>query len=117
MAEPAAGSTPSRMTQSRHRPATHIAVAKPVSTPIGLCGAAVMPLAARAQQVERVRRIGVLMNTQESDPEWRRETAAFVKQIKTLGWTEGGNVLIDYRFWSRGHQPHGGLRQTSQRRA
>jgi putative ABC transport system substrate-binding protein len=56
------------------------------------------PLAARAQQVERMRRIGVLMNTQESDPEWRRETAAFVKQIETLLWNVGSNVLIDYRF-------------------
>jgi putative ABC transport system substrate-binding protein len=63
-----------------------------------LGGAAAWPLKAQAQQSERMRRIGVLMNTQESDPEWRRESAAFVKQIEALGWTEGSNVLIDYRF-------------------
>ena len=52
-----------------------------------LGGAAVAwPLAARAQQPERMRRIGVLMGWPESDPEARSELAAFVQELQKLGW-------------------------------
>jgi putative tryptophan/tyrosine transport system substrate-binding protein len=62
-------------------------------------GAAVAwPLAARAQQPERMRRIGVLLPGIESDPESQRRRAAFVDGLREFGWTEGANVLIDYRW-------------------
>ena len=48
--------------------------------------AAAWPLAARAQQGERMRRIGVLMGWPESDPEARLERAAFVQELQNLGW-------------------------------
>jgi ABC-type uncharacterized transport system substrate-binding protein len=60
--------------------------------------AAAWPLAARAQQPERVRRIGVLMNLAESDPETRARRAAFLQALQELGWSEGRNVRIDYRW-------------------
>ena len=62
-----------------------------------LGGAAVAwPVAARAQQGERVRRIGVLMGLTESDPEAQARIAAFRKTLQGLGWTEGRNVQADY---------------------
>jgi len=61
-------------------------------------GAAAWPLAARAQQGERMRRIGVLMNTSASDPESKVRIAAFQQGMETLGWTVGRNVQIDYRW-------------------
>ena len=67
-----------------------------------LGGAAVSwPLAARAQQPERVRRIGVLMNLTESDSEGQARIAAFREGLGKLGWTEGREVQIEYR-WTRG---------------
>jgi putative ABC transport system substrate-binding protein len=66
-----------------------------------LGGAAAWPLAARAQPKERVRRIAVLMSLAEDDPEDRRRRAAFQQALRQLGWTEGGNLSIDYR-WYRG---------------
>jgi putative ABC transport system substrate-binding protein len=64
--------------------------------------AAVWPLAARAQQQpERVRRIGVLMNLAEDDPESPLRLAAFLRGLQELGWTDGHNVRIDTR-WSSG---------------
>jgi len=60
--------------------------------------AAVLPLAARAQQGERVRRIGVLMNLAADDPESQARLTAFVQSLQQLGWTDGRNVRIDYRF-------------------
>jgi putative ABC transport system substrate-binding protein len=62
-----------------------------------LSGAAVWPLAAQAQQSERVRRIGVLTNLAENDPEERRRIAAFLQALQKLGWRDGDNVRIDYR--------------------
>jgi putative ABC transport system substrate-binding protein len=59
--------------------------------------AAAWPLAARAQG-ERVWRIGVLMGNAENDPETRRDAAAFVQALEKLGWIEGGNLRIDWRF-------------------
>ena len=54
-----------------------------------LGGAAAWPLAARPQQGERMRRIGVLMGYPENDLEGQAHTAAFREQLQTLGWTEG----------------------------
>src|SRR6266851_2231496 len=63
--------------------------------------AAAWPLAARAQQADRVRRIGVLMPLAESDPQAQAWIAAFRDGLQKLGWTEGRNILIDYR-WAAG---------------
>jgi putative tryptophan/tyrosine transport system substrate-binding protein len=64
-----------------------------------LGGAAVAwPLAARAQQPERVRRIGVLMNVAAGDPEGQAQVAAFLQALQQLGWDEGRNVRIDTRW-------------------
>jgi putative tryptophan/tyrosine transport system substrate-binding protein len=63
-----------------------------------LSGAAAWPLAARAQQSERVRRIGVLMGFAEDDPETVVRVAKFRQELERLGWSEGRNVNIDYRF-------------------
>src|SRR5438132_9608982 len=60
--------------------------------------AAAWPLAARAQQRERVRRIGVLMSLAESDPEAQARVAAFRKGLHMLGWAEGRNVRTDIRW-------------------
>ena len=56
------------------------------------------PLAARAQQGERVRRIGVLMAYAESDPEGQAWVAAFREALQKLGWAEGRNSRIDTRW-------------------
>ena len=63
--------------------------------------AAAWPLAARAQQAERMRRIGVLMNVAADDPEGQARIAAFLQGLQQLGWTDGRNVRIDYR-WAAG---------------
>jgi ABC-type uncharacterized transport system substrate-binding protein len=61
-------------------------------------GAAIWPLAARAQQGERVRRIGVLTNLAADDPESQSRNAGFLQGLQEVGWTVGRNVRIDYRF-------------------
>src|SRR5262249_5804487 len=67
-----------------------------------LGGTAAWPLAARAQQTERVRRIGVLVGgLAQDDPEGRTRLAVFQQTLATLGWTDGRNVRIDYR-WGEG---------------
>jgi putative ABC transport system substrate-binding protein len=67
-----------------------------------LGGAAVTwPLTARAQQPGRPRRIGVLMTNSESDPEGQARIGAFRQALKELGWTEGQNLQIEYR-WTGG---------------
>src|SRR6516162_3443540 len=64
-----------------------------------LGGAAVAwPLAARAQQPEQMRRIGVLMNVAATDPEGQAQVAAFLQALQQLGWSEGRNVRIDTRW-------------------
>ena len=64
----------------------------------GLGGAAVAwPLAARAQQGERVRRIGVLNFGDENDPLWKPRLSAFTQALADLGWTEARNVRMDLR--------------------
>jgi putative ABC transport system substrate-binding protein len=61
-------------------------------------GAAAWPLAATAQQPERVRRIGVLMASAGDDLESQARIAAFVQALKQLGWADGPNVRIDIRW-------------------
>src|SRR6516162_6709017 len=70
---------------------------------ITLVGGAVaaLPLAARAQQPDRMRRIGVLMGYAESDREGRARLAAFLQELQQLGWVEGRGVRIDVR-WGAG---------------
>jgi ABC-type uncharacterized transport system substrate-binding protein len=51
----------------------------------------------RAQRRERMHRIGVLINADANDSEWKRELAAFLEKMKGFGWTENGNLQIDYR--------------------
>jgi ABC-type uncharacterized transport system substrate-binding protein len=71
-----------------------------------LGGAAVVwPIAATAQQVDRMRRIGILRSGIQSDPQSQAEQAAFVHALKELGWTEGRNVNIETR-WGRGASGH-----------
>ena len=62
-------------------------------------GAAVArPLAARAQQTERLRRIGVLMAVAADDPEGQARVTMFVQALRQLGWTDGRNMQIDVRW-------------------
>ena len=63
-----------------------------------LGGAASWPLAARAQQSDRVRRIGVLMGYAESDAEGQAYVAIFREGLQKLGWAEGHNFRIDIRW-------------------
>src|SRR5215467_8695697 len=61
--------------------------------------AATWPLAVRAQQQVRVRRIGALLAAKEGDREGDQAvTAAFVRGLQKFGWTAGTNVMIDYRW-------------------
>ena len=62
-----------------------------------LGGAAAWPLAAGAQQGDRVRRIGVLIGSDENDPEVKLLVSAFTQTLAGLGWTDGRNVRIDLR--------------------
>jgi putative tryptophan/tyrosine transport system substrate-binding protein len=73
---------------------------------LALAGAAagpspLWPLAARAQQAERMRRVGVLMSTSVDDPESQLRLAAFVQGLRQAGWTVGDNIQIDTR-WASG---------------
>jgi putative ABC transport system substrate-binding protein len=63
--------------------------------------AASWPLAARAQQPGRVRRIGVLMSTNQNDPVAQTRVAAFREGLAQFGWSEGSNLAIEWR-WSGG---------------
>jgi putative ABC transport system substrate-binding protein len=63
-----------------------------------VAGAAAWPLAARAQQADRLRRIGVLMSLAADDPESQARLAAFAQSLQQLGWTIGQNVRVDYRW-------------------
>jgi putative ABC transport system substrate-binding protein len=63
--------------------------------------AAAWPLAARAQQGDRVRRIGVLVPVDEIDPEGKRRVSAFTQALADLGWTDGPNVRMDL-LWGGG---------------
>jgi ABC-type uncharacterized transport system substrate-binding protein len=61
-------------------------------------GAAAWPVVAWAQQVERVRRIGVLLPAAESDPEFQFRLTAFQQSLRELGWTIGSNVRLEIRW-------------------
>jgi putative ABC transport system substrate-binding protein len=67
-----------------------------------LAGAAVWPLAARAQLGERMQRIGALMSTRAGDPLGEARLAAFLHGLRSLGWAEGRNARIDVR-WTAGN--------------
>ena len=64
--------------------------------------AAIWPLTARGQQADRLHRIAVLMNFSESDPEAQARVAAFEQTLKQIGWRDGHNIRIDYR-WTAGN--------------
>jgi putative ABC transport system substrate-binding protein len=66
-----------------------------------LGGAAAWPLAARAQQRSPMRRVGILMGPAEADTEGQERAAAFREALEKLGWTDGRNIQIDYR-WAAG---------------
>jgi putative tryptophan/tyrosine transport system substrate-binding protein len=66
--------------------------------------AAAWPLGARAQQPERMRRIGVIMPLSSNDLEAQARLTAFKQALQQLGWTEDRNVRIDYR-WGAGDRP------------
>src|SRR5262245_49742333 len=73
-----------------------------------LGGAAAWPLAARAQQGERARRVGVLMAWLDDDPDILTRVAAFRQELRRLGWSEGANFRIEERFGGRRHGPVAG---------
>jgi putative ABC transport system substrate-binding protein len=56
------------------------------------------PLAARAQQPERMRRVGVLLPFAENDPQSQARVTAFQQGLQELGWTAGRNIQFEYRF-------------------
>src|SRR5438552_1191611 len=62
------------------------------------CTAAAWPPAARAQQPERMRRIGVLWPYTEADPDSQSRIASLRQALQDLGWTEGRNLQFDYRW-------------------
>jgi putative ABC transport system substrate-binding protein len=68
---------------------------------IALLAASAWPLAARAQQSDRVRRIAVLMSTAADDSQGQARIAAFLQGLQQLGWTVGRNLQIEYR-WTGG---------------
>jgi putative ABC transport system substrate-binding protein len=63
-----------------------------------LGSAAAWPVVARAQQSDRVRRIGVLLPSDENDPRWKTWVSAFTQALADLGWADGRNVRLDIRF-------------------
>ena len=67
----------------------------------GLGSAVAWPVVARAQQGDRVRRIGVLLSGDESDPVQKVRLSAFTQALADLGWSDGRNVRLDVR-WSGG---------------
>src|SRR6516162_5846972 len=66
---------------------------------VALAGTAAWPLAARAQQRDRVRRIGVLMPYDENDPLAKPRFSAFTQALAGLGWTDGRNVRMELRWY------------------
>jgi putative ABC transport system substrate-binding protein len=74
-----------------------------------LGGLAAWPLAARAQQGDRVRRVGVLLQFPESDARAQANIAAFQQRLRDLGWLEGSNIRFDLR-WA-GNSPDPDLRR------
>jgi putative ABC transport system substrate-binding protein len=73
----------------------------------GLGSAMAWPVVARAQQGDRVRRIGVLTGADENDAVWKSRISAFTQMLADLGWTVGRNVRVDFRWpgnASKGYQ-------------
>jgi len=66
-----------------------------------VCGAAAWPVAAPAQQGERVRRIGVLMGSAETEL-GKTSLATFLRRLEQLGWSQGRNARVDVRWWIGG---------------
>src|SRR5262249_5159114 len=90
---------------ARHRSAQRVATARRRGDRVKrrefitlLGGAAASPIAARAQQADKVRHIGVLMNVAATDPEGQAQVAAFLQTLQQLGWSEGRNVRIETRW-------------------
>jgi putative ABC transport system substrate-binding protein len=73
----------------------------------GLGSTAAWPVVARAQQPDRVRRIGVLMGYREGDPEGKSYISSFMQRLSELGWTESRNLRMDVR-WAAGLAHPGG---------
>jgi putative tryptophan/tyrosine transport system substrate-binding protein len=71
-------------------------------TLLGGAAAAAWPLAGRAQQSERMRRIGVLMTTAAADPAGQARLTAFRMELETLGWTDGRNIHV-HSLWGAAH--------------
>ena len=69
---------------------------------ITLLVAAVWPIATRAQQSDRIRRLGVLMAVAESDADARKGISILQERLQKLGWKDGDNFRIDYR-WGNGN--------------
>ena len=69
---------------------------------ITLLGGAVVswPLAAYAQQAQRMRRISVLMGRSANDPEGQAFVAAFLQGLQELGWSDGRNAIVDFRWFT-----------------
>jgi putative ABC transport system substrate-binding protein len=66
-----------------------------------LCSAvAAWPLVARAQRLEQIRKIGMLVNYASEDPEGQARVRAFAQALQKLGWTEGNNVRTETRWAS-----------------
>src|SRR5262249_33394512 len=82
--------------QAEGHMASYIRRRKFLATLLG--AAAAWPLAARAQQGERMRRIGVLLAATADDPEYQPRIAAFQQGLALLGWTDGRNVRVDTRW-------------------
>src|SRR5579872_3407134 len=70
-------------------------------TLIGSAAVAISPLAARAQDAVRTRRIGMLIGVGRDDPDGQLRYAAFLEKLQQLGWTNGQNVRVEVR-WSGG---------------
>src|SRR5262249_42221350 len=77
---------------------THVPTATPPRIHLVLAAAATWPLAAWAQQSDRVRRVGLLQGLPADDPEWQRRFGAFKQVLQELGWSEGQNITFEARF-------------------
>ena len=77
-----------------------------------LGGAAAWPLAAGAQQGDRLRRIGVLMPYDENEPVAKPRLSAFTQALADLGWTDGRNVRVDVRWYERIGAPRRSFRRS-----
>ena len=74
--------------------------------------AAAWPLAARAQEGERVRRIGMLTGLSGEDTETKARIAAFLQELQKFGWTEGRNLRVDIRAGEGNAAPHENMRRS-----